>query len=487
MPKLFEPMTDADIERLKGLNIETLTGEDLARAAYTAAIESLTDERIDGLLGSKLETTKEELNAELTRRILEELPTQKAWAADNLVTRDEKTGITYSRPQAIKALHFEDSDKAMRALMGGGVGQNQHVETIIGDLLDKERKFFEDNDLLDVPCGKHMAKLHITPRWIFDVRKRSGIFQAAPVKLMERGTLVVGSGAGSYLTWVQYLAEVIDYLFEEDQFFAQARHIPVETGSIKLPRNYRSTARKILGTVDVKSESSAPSTEGTKYSDRLEFTLNTIAGYITTSDEILAENMVGVRQMVEQDLKRDLAEKIAYFSMVGSGSSQPLGLWKTKVGSTGTTALHSVIGNHDAQWDDIRAAAKVLGGEYMTWFKNAKIVCAKSAYFDFDTRKDAFNNYIMKNANVIDTFPYIPANDATVQQAALTPPETYWFAENFALTTMAMAYKEGKALITEGDLLFYIGVRYDSKHMHHKITSDNPDDAALVLITGLQA
>lgn len=489
------PLTPEELAGIKpGMDLKKVDGEFLTRASKTFSIEYFRSpefkDELENFFGDKLERIREEMSAEVTRRILENLPQQKAWAESNLISRDATTGKAFLQPQAVKAMHFEDFDKATRAILSSAATLDQRVETLVGDALEKERALIEENNALDLPIGRHMAKTGITPRWIYQVRK-GRIYMPDPIQIKEgfgqRGTVVVGSGAGSYLTFLQELAEFIDYIYDESEFYARARHIPVPTGSIRIPRRYRNTSGLILGTTGVKTEGSAPGTEGTMQADRLTFSLLTIAGYITASDEIAEENQIGIRQMVARDLRRDVMEKIEYFSMIGSGSSEPLGLFNTVIDSSGTTSPHSVAGNHNAQWDDIREAAKKMGGERFEFLRNAVLCGAKSAYFDFYTRQDAFNNYIMRSPNVVDTYPWINASDATSGKAALVPPQDYWFAENLALTTMAMGIKEGKALWTEGELLFYMGVRYDSKHKHYKITSAEPNDCSLVFITGLNA
>jgi HK97 family phage major capsid protein len=492
VPRLSEEQLEDLIENKKPSELST---SELLSATSAVVIPEVR-KAIEGIIGDKLEKATENIANEYARREEQTRPARMGWATENLITRS-KTGIVYSQPEAIKVLNFEDYTKTAHAIIQGAEGVDASTATEVGDLLQKERKFYEDNDLLDIPCGRGMAILGLTPRMILDYRKKhfgdKVTIGSRPVILpvnREKRTTTIGSAPGSYLAWVQYISQMIDAIVDADEFYAKATHIPIEATTIKLPRAYRNALsggrRSLVSNVGIKSEGTAPTEGGIKL-DNIQFDLTTQAGWIAVSDELRGEAFVSVQNHIVKILTQSLIESIGYFAMQGSGSSQPLGLFNTKVGSAGTTACLSQPGNHDSQWDDVRAAGRKLGGDYFAWMRGAAIVCGKGAYHDFYTRKDAFNNYIMRGSDTIDTYPAIRHTDAPANKAALTPPATYYFVENFAETVTALGLKEGKTLWTEGEMLYYVGTRLDSRHIHHKILSDNPDDAAIVFITGLQS
>lgn len=482
-----ETKTTEELDAINKKAPKELTTPELIKGAKATIVPELTKE-LEGIVGDAIGKVREDLNVELTNRIEKALPHQKAWAANNIISREAKTGLPVANASAVHVLSKGkiDFNDTFRLVMSEDTSPT--TVTKIGDSLAKERQWIEDNGLLDIPMGRGMAVLGLTPRDIYRLRDKIGspIYGGAGQKFDSRGTVVTGSGAGSYLTFVQYIGQYLDYLYDTDEFYIAATHIPVETGSGKYPRNYRSSAGKILGSAAARTEGSAPGTEGTKYSDQLSWSLINVAGYITVSREIADETMLGIREMVRMDVIRDLAEQVQAYSMSGTGSSQPYGLYSTTA-STASVVPHTVLlksADDATLWNDVREARRKLGGKLKAWSNapDLSIVCNKDIYWgNFKSRTNSFGSYMM-TGEIVDGLRPIVNWSSSAGKAAITLPREYFYFENLALTTMAMGYGEGKTLVTENELLFFMNIRYDSKSSRQSITSDIADDLPLVIL-----
>ena len=452
-------MPEIKVQELTPEKLNEITSKDIQKASLEDLIplfeglSYLAKQELEAELQKKVDSLKQETLDEITRQAAANQKQVQGFANQLILTGD---------PDRVMAgVRFATSEVVANSIHAAAIMSPRDT---MAKHLDAEKEAIERLGLMQVPIGKAMQALGLTPAMLYEKYENA---------------VKAGSPPGSYVVPVPLLSDLLDYLWEENPLLQLATHIPVDTQQGKVPRAHMnsdgSQSTKISRTAEA-----AAGTEGAPDWDNLSWDAQDVKGHVKVSDNFLQSNIIAFSSWVTLQLKRSVDLFLKNWLINGTGTNQFWGIY------TEATTYGTVIQAQNVGLDDFMDAIEALGGDVAdaTWESKMAWVSRKSVRHILWKRKDNDGKYYYR----FDTIPkeivgtdHILNGKVPSGVCLLVVPSEYLIFENLGLARM-IHETGGQTLQLENTHLFGIRLNMDGKLSTHGLAADKQ---AVVAISGI--